>query len=229
MTSNHISYAAVARRIQNALGELAAAAGDLAASLELESGLQNASPDDFQVPQARGSRQQEILDLLMKSENEDGVRPGAIAKALGIENPNTYTALEALAAQGLAERIPNSDPQEWRLAERYRRSQRIVALANEVRAGEWTTYGDISQVIYGHPMGGQAVGVVMLRLADQVPSHRVLAYSGEISEYWSGGDGTNRPDAAQLLRNEGVEVSDDYFAHGRHRVTAETLAERLSD
>lgn len=229
MASNNISYAAVARRVQAALGELAAAAGDLAASFELESGLQAASPDDLQVPQARGTRQQEILDLLMQAENEEGVRPGAIAKALGIENPNTYTALEALAAQGLAERIPNSDPQEWRLAERYRRSQRIAVLANLVRAGEWTSYGDISQVMYGHPMGGQAVGMVMLHLADQVPSHRVLAYSGEISEYWSGSDGKNRADAAQMLRDEGVEVSDDFFAHGRHRVTAETLATRLSD
>lgn len=229
MSSSNINYAAVARRVQAALGELAAAAGDLAASLEMDAGLQTTNPDDLQAPRARGSRQQEILDLLMESENESGMRPGAIAKALGIENPNTYTALEALAVQGLAERIPNSDPQEWRLAERYRRSQRIAALANTVLAGEWTSYGDISQVLYGHPMGGQAVGMVMLHLAEQVPSHRVLAHTGEISEYWSVGDGSDRTDAAQMLRDEGVEVSADYFAHGRHRVTAEVLAARLPE
>lgn len=229
MSSNNLSYPAIARRIQAALAELAEAAGEFAATLEIDTGLVAESPDDVQVPPARGSRQQEILDLLVKAENESGMRPGAIAKALGIENPNTYTALEALAAQGLAERIPNSDPQEWRLAERYRRSQRIAALANAIRAGEWASYGDISQVMYGHPMGGQAVGMVMLHLADQVPSHRVLAHTGEISEYWSTEDGRDRTHAAQLLRGEGVEVSEDCFAHGRHRVTADTLASRLAD
>jgi alkylated DNA nucleotide flippase Atl1 len=227
MSPNNVTYAAIARRVQAALDELAAAAGDFAASLEIETGLQADRSDAVQVPKARGSRQQEILDLLMKAENEEGMRPGAIAKALRIENPNTYTALEALAAQGLAERIPNSDPQEWRLAERYRRSQRIVALANVVRPGEWTSYGDISQVMYGHPSGGQAVGMVMLHLADQVPGHRILAHTGEISEYWSNSDGQDRTHAAQLLRGEGVEVSDDFFAHGRHRVTAAALASRL--
>ncbi len=165
----------------------------------------------------------------MKPENEAGMRPGAIAKALGIENPNTYTALEALATQGLAERIPNSDPQEWRPAERYRRSQKIAALANAVHAGEWTSYGEISEVMYGHPMGGQAVGMVMLHLADQVPSHRVLTYAGEISEYWSTSDGKGRDHAASMLRDEGVEVSDDYFANGRHRVSADVLAARLAE
>ena len=105
-------------------------------------------------------------------------------------------------------------------------------LRKGVERGEFTTYGDISQVVYGHARGGQAVGRVANTSTEFENPHRVLAKGGSIPPQWSYPDGTGSPtDAAGKLREEGVDVLGDdevgYFAHPRHYVSWDELEKRM--
>jgi hypothetical protein len=68
--------------------------------------------------------------------------------------------LQALQKQALVELVPGLEHQHWRMAAKYRLSRKIIEVGGLVGRGEWTTYGDISQVVYGHAKGGLAVGRV---------------------------------------------------------------------
>lgn len=106
--------------------------------------------------------------------------------------------------------------------------RRIVDAAGVLRPGEWTGYGDISEVVYGHSGAGPAVGAVMPRSECAVFAHRVLRTSGEISPGWRDGDGRGSQECARRLRAEGVEVDAALVAHRRHHVAAEELRRRLT-
>jgi alkylated DNA nucleotide flippase Atl1 len=219
----------LARRIQQALTDVAEGLSEYASALEAGSGLAGVeAPAPVEVPEARGKRQQEILDLLAADGGEDGIKTSAISRAIDMEQPNTYLTLQSLAKQGLVEKVPGVDPQHWRLAPRFRLSKKIQEVAGLVLPGEWTSYGDISQVVYGHAMGGLAVGQVASRTPNFPNPHRVLQYTGQIPPEWTDREGRTANDCADLLRAEGVEVDRDLFAHGRHHVTHEVLAKRLA-
>lgn len=188
---------------------------------------------DAVLPALRGARQREVTDLLAAAPGE-GWKTSEIARMVGMDQPNAYLTLQALQKQDVVELVPGSDPQRWRLLARYRQRQQILRVAALVREGEYTTYGDISQVVYGHPKGAQAVGRVAARLPEFPYPHRVLGQHGLIPLNWRHTDGTGSPeDAAQLLKDDGVEVLPEkdgrLYAHPGHHVGHEKLSARLRE
>jgi alkylated DNA nucleotide flippase Atl1 len=188
---------------------------------------------DAALPALRGARQREVTDLLAAAPSE-GWKTGEIARMVGMDQPNAYLTLQALQKQDVVELVPGSDPQRWRLVARYRQRQQILRVAKLVREGEYTTYGDISQVVYGHPKGAQAVGRVAARLPEFPKAHRILEQHGLIPLHWKHTDGTGDPkDAARLLEQDGVGVLKEkdgrFYAHPRHHVGHETLSARLRE
>jgi alkylated DNA nucleotide flippase Atl1 len=186
--------------------------------------------EDVALPTPRGHRQKEIAEVLLGAPVE-GWKTGEIARLVDMDQPNAYLTLQALQKQDVVEMVPGSDPQRWRLLPRYRQRHQILKTAALVRRGEYTTYGDLSHVVYGHGQGGQAVGRLTTTLRDFPNPHRVLGKSGKISPTWAFPDGTGGPDVAEdLLREEGVEVLHDNgsrYGHPRHHVDYEELGARL--
>ncbi|WP_018638745.1 MGMT family protein [Parafrankia elaeagni] len=184
------------------------------------------------LPTGRGPRQQEIAEILLIA-TEEGMKTAEVARLVGMEQPNAYLTLQALQKQGIVEMV-STTPQRWRLAALYRQRHQILRAAELVGPGEFTTYGDISQVVYGHSRGGQAVGRVANTATDFPHPHRVLTKGGAIPTGWIRPDGTGSPDeAAVLLRGEGIEVLTDqagkYYAHPRHYIDADELTRRMSE
>jgi hypothetical protein len=118
--------------------------------------------EDAALPTPRGPRQKDVAEILVAAPLE-GWKTGEIARMVDMNQPNAYLTLQALQKQGVAEMVPGSDPQRWRLLPRYRQRQSILRAAGLVHRREFTTLGDISQVVYGHGQGGQAVGRVAMR------------------------------------------------------------------
>lgn len=219
------------RRVQETLRDLADAAGDYAAAIDQTAGAGELRVEgEAELPEARGKRQQEMVDVLFAEGGEDGLKTGNISARVGMDSANGYLTLQALAKQDLVERVPGVEPQHWRLTPRYRLSRRIVEVGGLVRPGEWTSYGDISQVVYGHAKAGQAVGMVVSRSPEcEAFAHRVLQFTGQIPSEWFDEQGRRPEECARRLREEGVTVDEDLFAHGRHHVTHEELSRRLGE
>ena len=94
-----------------------------------------------------------------------------------------------------------------------------------VRRGEWTTYGEISMLVFGHRGASRAVGRWLAQDETFANAHRVLRAGGRVAPGWGGGgDGPAR--CRSRLQAEGVEFSGD-TAPARCRVTWSVLAERL--
>lgn len=187
--------------------------------------------EDAALPTPRGPRQKEVAEALIAAPLE-GWKTGEIAHMVDMDQPNAYLTLQALQKQSLAEMVPGSDPQRWRLPQRYRQRQSILRAAGLVRRGEFTTYGDISQVVYGHGRGGQAVGQVAMRDPEFPHPHRVLAKGGQIPATWAHTDGTgSAEDARRLLEQDAVKILHDddgrLYAHPRHYINHEELSARL--
>jgi len=189
--------------------------------------------EDVALPTPRGPRQKEVAEVLVAAPLE-GWKTGEIARMVEMDQPNAYLTLQALQKQGVAELVPGSDPQRWRLLPRYRQRASILRAAGLVRRGEFTTYGDISQIVYGHGKGGQAVGRVAMTDTEFPNPHRVLAKGGSIPANWVLPDGTGGPgDMEGLLKKDGIKIlyDDDghRYAHPRHYVDHEKLSTRLRE
>jgi alkylated DNA nucleotide flippase Atl1 len=189
--------------------------------------------EDVALPTPRGPRQKDVAEVLVAAPLE-GWKTGEIARMVEMDQPNAYLTLQALQKQGLAELVPGSDPQRWRLLPRYRQRQSILRAAGLVRKGEFTCYGDISQVVYGHGKGGQAVGRVAMTDTTFPTPQRVLAKGGMIPANWAFPDGTGGPDDAErLLKADGVKILHDddgrRYAHPRHYINYEELGARLRE
>lgn len=189
--------------------------------------------EDAALPTPRGPRQRDVAELLVSAPPE-GWKTGEIAHTAGMDQPNAYMTLQALQKQGIAELVPGSDPQRWRLLPRYRQRQSILRAAALVREGEFTTYGDISQVVYGHSHGGKAIGRMAMTAPDFPHPWRVLGKGGLIPANWSFPDPTHGPeDGEQLLDGEGIEILSDeagrHYGHPRHYIDGEELAARMRD
>lgn len=219
----------LARRVQKALTDASDALGEYAAALEGGASIA-AVPlaESVPMPEARGPRQQQIVSLLTEHAGEVGLKTSEVSRGVEMEQPNTYLTLQALEKQGLVEKVPGVEPQHWRLAPSFRLGQTIIQVANLVDAGEWTSYGDISQVVYGHYKGGPAVASAIRNSPDFENHHRIVRYNGEIAPDWEEA-GLGRDECAGRLQAEGVEVDESFFAHGRNRVDHEELARRLAD
>ena len=222
------ALSAFLRRIEPTLTEAARATHDLAVALEQLAGSpMGADLPVTPTPHPRGPRQQQIVDLLMDDISEDGLKTGEIAGEIGMDQPNAYTTLQALQAQGLVEMVPGAQPQRWRVVSQYRRGRRIIAAANAVQEGEWTSYGEIGFLTYGHYQAGLAVGRVMSTSPDVAHPHRVLEHTGHIPDGWVGAGG-GPEECKRRLVSEGVEVSKDMFAHMRNFVGHDVLSTRLT-
>jgi alkylated DNA nucleotide flippase Atl1 len=176
-----------------------------------------------------GTRQQQIVEVLGDA-GEAGMRAAEIAKAISGEQANTHTSITGLATRGVVEKIASDDGPRWRLAPRYRGvSDPYLRMAGHVRAGEWTTYGDISIAVRGDTKAARAVGQAAAMLHEFPSPHRVLWSGGRIPPTWRT-PGTAEP-TPQVCRHrlvvEGVPFDTVKGTAGRdHYVSWDVLVER---
>ncbi|KDN50392.1 DNA binding methylated-DNA--cysteine S-methyltransferase [Tilletiaria anomala UBC 951] len=96
----------------------------------------------------------------------------------------------------------------------------VYEICRMIPRGTVTTYGHIAKLA-GHPAHSRMVGAALKFLGDPtVPWQRVIGANGSISDRGDGGEGAQRQ--AEMLREEGVEVSEAQGAgvgtSGRWRV-----------
>lgn len=184
-----------------------------------------AAEEAIELPEARGERQQAILQLTELA-SEKGLKTSDIAAAIDYDVPNTYQTLQGLERSGLVEQIPDARPQRWRLGWKYRRtSPRIAQLASHVRPGEWTTYGDISIALRGDTKAARAVGRLAATVADFPNPHRILLEGGHIPEGWLDSEGRGPDECRRRLESEGVRFEGDH-AGASHRVSWDEIRQR---
>jgi hypothetical protein len=178
-----------------------------------------------ELPQGRGQRQQQIIELTQLAD-EAGLKTADIASLIGYEVPNTHSTLQALERAGLVELVPRASPQRWRLASRYRTTSAVFKrMASRIRQGEWASYGDISIAVRGDTAAARGVG----RAAATDPTfphpERLLMDDGRVNPKWHDSDGRG-PDHCQcLLEEQGINFVDGH-ASSSQRVSWAILAER---
>ena len=85
---------------------------------------------------------------------------------------------------------------------------RVLAAVRRIPSGRVATYGDIA-ALAGQPRAHRAVGNIMRECRDPgVPCHRVIASGGAL-----GGYGGNLQLKRELLRAEGIDVSERRIRH----------------
>ena len=99
----------------------------------------------------------------------------------------------------------------------------FAAVAALVRAGEWTTYGDVAAAA-GRPRAARAVGRDAATSDDFPNAHRVLKHDGTISRGIDGQRNLER--ARRLLEQEGVGFSAAGKADPAARVYWDELQRR---
>jgi len=177
-----------------------------------------------------GTRQQEIAEI--PDLNSDvGMRGAEIASEISYDAANTHTALKALKDRGIIEefRPQSGGGPRWRLAPAFRGvSDPYVRMAGFVRAGEWTTYGDISIAVRGDTSAARAVGRAAATLPNFPTAHRVLWSGGRVPPTWkSHASATPDPEECiRRLRAEDVTIDDKGHASRAHYVSWDGLLER---
>jgi hypothetical protein len=79
-------------------------------------------PEPTSLPESLGGHQREVAEMLRDAPDPDkGLPTRVIYKKLAITQPNAYGEVHRLAGKGIAELVPGSKPQHWRLVGRYRR------------------------------------------------------------------------------------------------------------
>lgn len=185
-----------------------------------------AQPQETEVPVGRGQRQQQILELPGLGA-EDGMKTSDVAGEIGYEVPNTHSTLQALERNGLVELVPGATPQKWRLAPRYRNTAPVfMRLASRLKAGEWTTYGDISIAVRGDTKAARGVGRAAAKIPDFPHPERVLMDGGRINPNWVDEEGRGPDYCMQLLSEQGITFDDEGRANKSQRVTWDELRRR---
>lgn len=180
------------------------------------------------VPEGRGLRQKQILDLPQLA-TETGMKTADIALAISYEVPNTHSTMQTLQRNGLVELVPGVIPQTWRLAHRYRTNAPVFKrLASRVKKGEWTTYGDISIAVRGDTKAARGVGRAAAAIPDFPHPERVLMDGGVINPNWRDSENRGHDYCRQLLEEQGVRFVDDHAAKGQ-RVAWDELLRRDED
>jgi alkylated DNA nucleotide flippase Atl1 len=177
------------------------------------------------IPEGRGLRQKQILELpgLVA---ESGMKTADIATGIDYEVPNTHATLQTLQRNGLVELVPGVIPQTWRLAPRYRNTAPVFKrLASRVKAGEWTTYGDISIAVRGDTKAARGVGRAAAAIPDFPHPERVLMDGGYINPNWKDSEGRGPDHCRELLEQQGVPFDGDRAAPSQ-RVTWDELRRR---
>lgn len=129
-----------------------------------------------------GTRQRQIVEALAEA-GEAGMRAADVAKEIVGDPANTHTSLTNLGTRGVVEKV--GDTALWRLRAHYRGvSDPYLRMAGHVRAGEWSTYGDVSIAVRGDSKAARAVGRAAATL-DAFPNpHRILWSGGRIPPTW---------------------------------------------
>lgn len=212
------------RSVARALEELATAVTEDAAEEPLA--LDEAAPDPG-MEHNLGRRQRQILELPALA-HADGVKTSQIADAIQYEVPNTYTTLQALARHGIVEQVSGKEPQHWRLARRYRgNAEAFMRIASNVRKGEWTTYGDVSIAVIGHPNGARGAGRAAATAPEFPNPHRVLMEGGTINPNWRDGEGRGPAECRRRLEeDDGVPFNEEDVADPTRRVAWDELMKR---
>ena len=95
-------------------------------------------------------------------------------------------------------------------------TERIIRLSRSVPEGKWTTYGTISEIVYGHRRGAQTVGSVIRAEGHVDSAHRTLRAGGKIAPEWRGVGG-GEEECLRRLRRERIwddsrdRARPDYF------------------
>jgi alkylated DNA nucleotide flippase Atl1 len=177
------------------------------------------------VPEGRGQRQKQILDLPQLA-GEAGMKTADIAGAIAYEVPNTHSTMQTLQRNGLVELVPGVTPQTWRLAQRYRTNAPVFKrLASRVRAGEWTTYGDISIAVRGDTKAARGVGRAAAAIEDFPHPERILMDGGVINPNWKDGKDRGPDFCRRLLIEQGIRFEGDH-ADKSQRITWDELRRR---
>lgn len=205
---------------------LAAAAQDLAS--ELQAGDSSEPIEEEGPPTGLGARQEAVYAILHGATDE-GLTTSEISQAMGgYDVPNTYLTLRRLEQLSLVELLPGSKPQRWRLHPRQRGTAGPYLLAaQQVRHGEWATYGDLSIAVRGNDKGARAVGRAAATLPEFPNAHRILKAGGVIPPDWHADDGGGPEVCRQLLEAEGVTFSAEGRADAALRVSWEEIRARL--
>jgi alkylated DNA nucleotide flippase Atl1 len=177
-----------------------------------------------------GKRQQEIAELTGLN-SDRGMRASEIAAEISYDAANTHTALKALKDRGVVEELRPAEGEgpRWRLAPAFRgASDPYVRMAAFVRAGEWTTYGDISIAVRGDTSGARAVGRAAAMLPHFPTPHRVLWSGGRVPPTWKS-HASPDPDPEECIRRlqeEHVTFDEKGQASRKHYVSWDTLVAR---
>ena len=101
----------------------------------------------------------------------------------------------------------------------------LHALLDQVRSGEWTTYGDLAEAIGS---SAQAVAGHIARCYEDACriGYRVLNADGRVSEGFYWGDPSDSRDPVEVLRAEGVSLDADGRADPASRLDPHALRER---
>lgn len=207
---------------------LARAFEEWAAAIEAdETGALAAPGDEIEQVSAlgRGHRQRQVL-ALEGLYAATGMTTREVAIAIEYDDANVWLVLDALRRRDVVEIVPGSDPQRWRISERHRRTaEPYVAIARLVRAGEWTTYGDVAVAAGMSAHSAIAVGRAAATLPNFPNPHRVLKKGGLIAEDWHDDEGRGADECRRRLKEEGVKFVQDH-ANPAQRVTWEILRDR---
>lgn len=179
-----------------------------------------------------GERQREMVDVL-RAADENGLTTSGVCQAMGgYDAANGHVALRSLQSRGVIEEVPGHKPIRWRLAGRYRATaDPYLAIAAQVRSGEWTTYGDISIAVRGDTMVAHAVGRAAAMLEHFPYPHRVLQSGGRIPEGWKSSNSVepNPDECRRRLLGERVKFDEQGRADRRNYVAWDVLVERAED
>src|SRR5829696_7823713 len=81
--------------------------------------------------------------------------------------------------------------------------ERVCAVSSRVDKGEWTTYQEVGNVVYGHSKAAQSVGSALRAKGHHDYAHRVLRGDGKVPDTWRGVGG-GREECIRRLTREGV-------------------------
>lgn len=99
----------------------------------------------------------------------------------------------------------------------------VIALVAE---GEWTTYGDVAEVLNSHP-NGIGSHIRNCKVADGTPEWRVLNRRGESSPGFVWTTSPHKGTQLEVLVAEGVKLIDETRADPDQRIDADELSKRI--
>jgi alkylated DNA nucleotide flippase Atl1 len=179
-----------------------------------------------------GERQREMVDVLRTADNSGLTTSGICQLMGGYDTANAHVALRSLESRGVIEEVPGQRPIRWRLARRYRATaDPYLAIAEQVKTGEWTTYGDVSVAVRGDTMGARAVGRAAAMLEHFPNPHRVLQSGGRIPDGWksSASEEPNPEECRRRLKAEGITFDEHGRASRQNYVAWDVLVERADE